>query len=194
MIKKIIIKIISYTTFKLGILLRRNNPRISTEKFSELGKDLVGVEIGTCTGYNAKTILKRVDIKKLYLVDPYTDYEELTDNNPNLSKSEKDAQNLLKKYSDKIIWVKKLSMDAVNDIPNELDFVYIDGNHRYEYVKKDMELYFPKLKKGGILAGHDIENATCPEHDGLVTAVIEFALKNGLQLYIRAPDWIIYHG
>ena len=49
-----------------------------------------------------------------------------------------------------------MSEDAVDDIPEKLDFVYIDGNHAYEYVKKDIGLYYPKLKKGGVIGGHDV--------------------------------------
>jgi hypothetical protein len=36
-----------------------------------------------------------------------------------------------------------------------LDFVFIDGDHRYECVKADIEAWLPKVKPGGILAGHD---------------------------------------
>jgi hypothetical protein len=36
-----------------------------------------------------------------------------------------------------------------------LDFIYIDANHKYEFVKQDMETWFPKLRNGGIFAGHD---------------------------------------
>jgi predicted O-methyltransferase YrrM len=38
----------------------------------------------------------------------------------------------------------------------EFDFIFIDGDHTYEGAKKDFENYFPLLKKGGILALHDI--------------------------------------
>ena len=38
---------------------------------------------------------------------------------------------------------------------DSLDFVFIDGNHQYEYVKADIEAWLPKIKVGGILAGHD---------------------------------------
>lgn len=37
----------------------------------------------------------------------------------------------------------------------EYDAVFIDGNHSYEYVKKDLENYYPKVKTGGIVALHD---------------------------------------
>lgn len=36
------------------------------------------------------------------------------------------------------------------------DAVFIDGNHSYEYVKKDLENYWPKVKVGGIVALHDV--------------------------------------
>jgi predicted O-methyltransferase YrrM len=36
-----------------------------------------------------------------------------------------------------------------------IDFIFIDGNHHYPHVKKDIELWFPKLKDEGVIAGHD---------------------------------------
>ena len=45
---------------------------------------------------------------------------------------------------------------VVHDVINgEFDAVFIDGNHSYEYVKKDLENYMPKVKEGGIIALHD---------------------------------------
>ncbi len=40
-----------------------------------------------------------------------------------------------------------------------LDFVFINGDHSYDIVKKDIELWVPKVKEGGTLAGHDYFNA-----------------------------------
>jgi hypothetical protein len=46
-----------------------------------------------------------------------------------------------------------------------LDFVFIDGDHRYECVKADIEAWLPKMKIGGILAGHDYgPTDSCPIH------------------------------
>jgi predicted O-methyltransferase YrrM len=39
---------------------------------------------------------------------------------------------------------------------NKLDFIFIDGDHSYEGVKKDFDLYAPLVKKNGIIAFHDI--------------------------------------
>lgn len=38
---------------------------------------------------------------------------------------------------------------------NTLDYVYIDGNHDYDHVTHDLNVWWPKLKQGGLLAGHD---------------------------------------
>lgn len=46
-------------------------------------------------------------------------------------------------------------MAACHFADHSLDFVFIDADHDYEYVKKDIDAWFPKVKKGGILAGHD---------------------------------------
>lgn len=40
---------------------------------------------------------------------------------------------------------------------NKLDFLFIDGNHIYEQVNKDINNYLPKMKIGGIISGHDYE-------------------------------------
>jgi hypothetical protein len=50
-----------------------------------------------------------------------------------------------------------------------IDFVFIDANHTYEFVSKDIAAFLPKMKKGGIMAGHDFNGA----HPGVVQAVIE---------------------
>ena len=38
-----------------------------------------------------------------------------------------------------------------------LDVCFLDADHRYEYVKRDIEKFLPKVKSGGILCGHDCE-------------------------------------
>ena len=77
-----------------------------------------------------------------------------------------------KKYSDKIVWLEKLSEDAINDIEEDLDFVYIDGNHMYDYVLNDIKLYSEKVKDGGLVAGHDFD------FQHVIKAVYDFAENN----------------
>jgi len=51
---------------------------------------------------------------------------------------------------------------------NSLDFVFIDAGHSYENVLADINAWLPKVKKGGVIAGHDYTNA-----DGVRRAVNE---------------------
>ena len=53
---------------------------------------------------------------------------------------------------------------------NSLDFVFIDASHEYEDVKNDIEWWLPKIKKDGIISGHDYGN---PDFPGVRMAVEE---------------------
>lgn len=152
-----------------------------------LGNNLRGLEIGVDKGVNAESILKTLSIKKLFLVDPYLPYVseqygcKIFYSAENFVK----AQNRLSRFNGNTTFIKKTSEDAVNDIPENLDFVYIDGNHKYSFVKKDIELYYPKVKENGIIGGHDF-NA---EFLGLCKAVMEFANNHNLELHGGIVDW-----
>lgn len=52
-----------------------------------------------------------------------------------------------------------------------LDLVFIDADHRYEYIKKDISSWLPKLRNGGILCGHDCEGYYS-EYSGEVKRII----------------------
>ena len=157
-------------------------------------KDLIGVEIGVLHGINAVNILNNLSIEKLYLIDPlqlYPDYKDIRA--PVFNWVKKDADARLKPFLDKIVWLIKFSSEAKSEIPDNLDFVYIDGNHAYEYCLEDIKNYYPKVKKGGIIGGHDYTPSPAPEpvNFGVRKAVDEFASKNNLKLFHQSPDWWI---
>lgn len=116
------------------------------------------VEIGTHLGDFADFILENSSNSTLYCIDPYISYDEYDDaintfTGDNLYYR---AYNKLKdKYGERVIFIRKFSKDALNDIPNEIDFLYVDGNHRYKYVLEDLELFYPKVKKNGCIIGDD---------------------------------------
>lgn len=67
------------------------------------------------------------------------------------------------------------SVQASRQFDDEsLDFVFIDADHEYESVKADIAAWWPKVKPGGILAGHDF----APEFPGVEQAVREFFNKD----------------
>lgn len=74
--------------------------------------------------------------------------------------------------------IKLPSLDAVNLYNDEsLDFIFIDASHEYEDVKNDIIAWLPKLKNGGILAGHDYEI-----FDGVTRAVNELFQKHEIEI------------
>ena len=166
-------------------------PMIEFIKENHSKTDLVGVEIGTNEGVNAYYILSELPIKKLFLIDPYIKYDECGDFDVNddwdPKLSLKKAKKRLARFGKKIDFIKQMSENASDLIPNDVDFIYIDSNHRYDFVKRDIELYFPKVRLGGVFGGHDF-NAN---HIGVVRAVLEFVDKTGLKLHGKWTDWWI---
>jgi predicted O-methyltransferase YrrM len=151
------------------------------------GNGLLIAEIGVDLGFNALTILRNLNIKKIYLIDPYPEYYKDFGNYPSGDIRYKKAKSRLKKYIDKIIFIKKNSCDAINDLPDDFDFIYIDGNHSGECVSCDLINYYPKVKLGGIIGGHDF----VANFLGVCKAVISFTERNNLNLFTRDSDWWI---
>jgi hypothetical protein len=61
--------------------------------------------------------------------------------------------------SDVINPIRKRSHDAVMSYKNRsLDFIFLDGSHAYKDILLDLQLFYPKLKRGGIIGGHDYAN------------------------------------
>ena len=73
-------------------------------------------------------------------------------------------------FLDRSVIVRKYSNQAVEMFKdNSLDFVYLDANHKYEEVKADIEMWFPKLKSNGIISGHDFIEDGIRLVDGIPT-------------------------
>ncbi|OGE14677.1 hypothetical protein A3F00_00680 [Candidatus Daviesbacteria bacterium RIFCSPHIGHO2_12_FULL_37_11] len=123
------------------------------EFFIEMGFK-TGAEIGVKTG-DFSEIICRTGLK-LYGIDPYIIYDDYVEpeTQKSLNRAMKKAADRLKAYD--FTAIKKTSMGALHDFPDEsLDFVYIDGNHSFKFVAEDIFEWSKKVKKGGIIAGHD---------------------------------------
>lgn len=125
-----------------------------------------GAEIGVLDGEHAVSMFEHNPMLKLHLIDPYTPY----DNGPrrDWNKHQMRAKQNLDPFSNRAIRYFEKSLDVVDLIPDErLDFVYIDGDHGFNFVIQDIIRWAAKVKKGGIVSGHDYVNK-CP---GVIKAV-----------------------
>lgn len=127
----------------------------------------VGAEIGV---YKAEFTEKLAKTGlKIYGIDPWIIYEYF--NNPRGQKRMdflyEHSQRVLKPYPNATL-IRKTSMEAVSDFEDEsLDFVYIDANHEFKYIAEDLYEWTKKVKKGGIVSGHDyfyLKSGTGQEH------------------------------
>lgn len=83
--------------------------------------------------------------------------------------------------------------DIMPTFPDDyFDYVYVDGDHHYENVVKDLLLALPRIKNGGILAGHDIflsdKYAHRSDRSGVLRAVFEFVMETGMPLVAIADE------
>lgn len=156
-------------------------------------KKMVGIEIGVCAGVNSHMLLEACkNISTLYAVDSWA---EFTDWNGVISQSMQDqayadARTNLKEFKNRIKIIKSTSVDAAENFEDEsMDFVFVDGSHAYEDVLNDLTNYYPKVKRGGIISGHDF---SFPEVAG---AIQEFRRRldlnpNIISLCNNAWYWI----
>jgi len=151
-------------------------------------ENLEGVEIGVLHGAHAVKMIKNLDIKTLHLVDPFKAYYA-EESNRHVKQKEMDAckkiaEKALVNHKDVIVWHYKYSVQASKDFKNNsLDFVYIDGDHSYEMVKKDILSWTPKVKKGGLVIGHDYDL------EAVKKAVDEYCEENKLEFYGEPWGW-----
>jgi len=151
---------------KFSTYLPRSSVRFANKYFCD--NEVIVIEVGVLNGENAKSMLKTLKIKKIYLIDIEKKFEVMGDG---------------------VEFIEMPSDKAYKLIKEKADFIYIDGDHSYEQVIKDINNYYPLLKEGGILAGHDIIG-----EKGVLKAVIEFCSKNNYNPTIDIDDWWLIKG
>ena len=122
-----------------------------------LGNDLVGVEVGIAQGYGTEYVLDGLSLKKFYMIDPYIPYEFNDTSIEDFNKMYDDTRHKFAMYGNAVL-IRTTSEEASKQFEDgSLDFVYIDGNHLYPAVKKDIDIWWPKVRAGGVMGGHDYD-------------------------------------
>ena len=136
--------------------------------FKGLLQDMSGlyVEVGTCFGGFADFLLSNTPVQKLFCIDPYRRFpdEEYKDTLNSYTPEECDKKyrsvwmRLKARYADRVEMLRLPSIESSEIFTDKcLSVCYIDGNHAFEAVRKDILAWLPKMKKGGILCGDDVE-------------------------------------
>ena len=144
------------------------------------------VEIGTWKGKSAVYMAERIKLSgkniKFHTID-------LFEYSPGCGSTSSSFLNEvivnIEPVKDYINIIKGKSYEVADNFEDDsLDFVFIDGDHRYKGVKKDLEAWYPKIKDSGIIAGHDYTEPSC----GVKMAVDSYFLFTGIS--INRSSWI----
>lgn len=182
-------------------------PDCAREEIIDLCKHLglkVGAEVGVWHGDFTKKFCEAG--LKMFAIDPWQGYYGAGRTQQKQEKQDSDfeiAQKTLAPYDCEII--RRTSMEALKGFADEsLDFVYLDGDHSFRHVAEDIVEWTKKVKKGGIVSGHDYFN-TSPTATNLISqvkAVVDaYASSFNIDFYTftrdvpvekddRTPSWL----
>jgi len=145
---------------------------------------LVGAEVGVYRGRNAATLLHCCPLLRLYMVDLWG--APTAANGQVMQTDQRYCDEALAETEfarDRREIVQCASPQAAELVPDELDFVFVDADHRYSHCFADLVAWWPKLKPGGILFAHDFDHAApIAKEWGVGRAVRDFAEQNKVDI------------
>jgi len=136
-----------------------------TKLIDELGLK-IGVELGVNEGNYSDYLLTNSKLDKLYSVDSWCEDTTKTmaatfkawtlKPGQTIPEREQKSRELLGKHGDRSVVVKDLSFDAANKFSDgSIDFIFFDAGHRFSGFALDLINWWPKIRVGGVIAGHD---------------------------------------
>lgn len=167
--------------------------------FNILPKNSVCAEVGVWKGEFSQEIINKLDPISLFLIDPWrfeSSYPDALYGGSQVKNQQgmDETYESVKKRYNKNYRIKILRMDSIKAskcFSDEFfDWVYLDANHSYEFIKQDLELWFPKIKNRGVLYGDDFDVIGW-WNNGVTKAVDEFVNENNLNLEIKNNQFII---
>lgn len=150
-------------------------------------------EVGVAEGFFSQTIIDILNPKTFYLIDifqhnsPHKEYTSNTHYAYIINKF---------KSNEKIVIKKGYSNEQLNLLePDSLDYIYIDADHSYNGVKKDIEASYRVIKSGGIIQFNDYTTFSPVENTryGVLHAVNEFLQTHNIEVLGLSLDKDGYH-
>lgn len=151
------------------------------------------VEVGVGGGANALMMLTALPHARFFLVDSYDVNNSTFQFGHVFTGEERDKfiedvkQKLAPAGDGRIEWLIEDSVAASNRFSDEyFDYVYIDAQHEYDAVGRDISAWLPKVKKGGVIGGDDCGEA------GVKQAIKDMERKFNLNVVYGTsyPDWM----
>lgn len=150
-----------------------------------------GAEIGVRKGAFSEHLLLQFPKLEMRLVDPYEPYQDL-----DIFYTEEMQAAVMKQaferfwqFVPRACWYFEPSTTAARHVPDgALDFVFVDAEHTYDSVRADLKAWAPKVRKGGLLCGHDYSLGP------VGSAVDTFVIKRGLRveaIALPADVWMV---
>lgn len=163
--------------------------------YFQLPSNAVVAEVGVLTGENAKTIKNITHPSKLVLVDYWAHLSDREDSihfsvATDWNRVFGSARNAFK-GDDTVFFVAAMSWQAASLFADQyFDWVFVDASHTYEDCMKDLKAWYPKVKSGGYLCGHDyVDNAmTQAKGWGVKRAVDTFMSDKGLSIEFTSNE------
>ena len=183
--------------YDLGLSEKIEIPNVGRNDLASLLSELnfkVGVEVGVECGLYSEVLCRNNPQMKIYGVDPWESLEACIKNSPKRRTDNHSSQKTCDRYYESAmrrlapypnsIILKEYSVDAVKRFEDKsLDFVYIDANHDYSFVIDDITWWSKKVRKGGIVSGHDYYNTSSSSKVTMQVkrAVNDYVKENGIK-------------
>ncbi len=166
-----------------------------TTLMASLPKGGIGAEIGVSEGCFSDVLLEVCEPRRLHLIDPWIHItsEALKDDAANVPQEDQESRytGVLQRLDvkDGVEILRDYSLVAVGIFGDGyFDWIYIDADHTQ--AGADAEAWWPKVKSGGWLTGHDY--AMVEEHITVKAQIDEFVAKHGLELFVTRGDTGVY--
>lgn len=153
------------------------------DEIKKLGPKALGVELGVWYGYNMGHLLEECDnIEYLWGVDPYLPYQDWNRyiGQDLMDAAEQSTRDIISCFPDKGTLIKETSEVAQRRFVDEtLDFIFIDGDHSFERCYEDLNLWYSKVRPGGLFSGHDF---SLP---GVNEALLKFRTERNIKGFFK---------
>ena len=137
-----------------------------------------GAEIGIADGRFSKIMCEEIPGLQLECIDIWEPYEASWRSQNYQNTAYEQAKEKLKPYNTNLIKRPSIEASLLYE-DGDLDFVFIDGSHIFDYVMTDIIVWSRKVRKGGIVSGHDYCNFT---DSGVIEAVNKYCEIHKIEL------------